>query len=201
MSVWLTKSSGLSRDYIVLRHTLRGANYSMNGVKFRNGYAVVEKNSKIHRDLKNIPVLRAAEEFPLIFLRKLPFITRALDVKLVYGADVYTQYLKQLDLELNKEKEQEEVQKQILKQEEEIKHVEEYNRCSHRTERSGGQDLCKEPALEQSPSGYCLRHILDEPKLQELGIDVPKFVPKKDKWASKEKVAKQLATLKKEGKF
>lgn len=200
MSVWLTKSSGRDRDYIVLKHTLRGANYAMNGVQFRNGYAVVEKDSKVYFDLKKIPVLKAAQEFPLIFLRKLPFITRALDVKLVYGADVYTQYLKQLDIELNKEKQQKVIQKEVEKIEQEKAHIAAKN-CCYRTERSGGEELCKEEALDQSPSGYCLRHVLEEPKLQELGIEVPKFIPKKDKWAMKEKVAKQLSTLKKEGKF
>jgi hypothetical protein len=198
MSVWLTKSSGRDREYIVLKHTLRGVNYVVNGIKFRNGYAVVEKDSKTYIDLKKIPVLRAAMEFPLVFLRKLPFITRPLDVKLVYGADVYVQYLKQLDLEIVKDKEIVEVEAKIKKVEAEIKHIEEKN-CCYRTERSGNEDLCKEKALEQSPSGYCLRHILEEPRLQELGIEVPKFIVKKDKWAMKEKVAKQLAALKKEG--
>ena len=198
MSVWLTKSSGRDREYIVLKHTLRGVNYVMNGIKFRNGYAVVEKGSKTHIDLKKIPVLRAAMEFPLVFLRKLPFITRPLDVKLVYGADVYVQYLKQLDSEIVKEKEVVEIEAKIKKVEAEIKHIEEKN-CCYRTEQSGNKDLCKEKALEQSPSGYCLRHILEEPRLQELGIEVPKFILKKDKWAMKEKVAKQLAALKKEG--
>lgn len=201
MSVWLTKSSGRDRDYIVLKHTLRGVNYVMNGVKFRNGYAVVEKNSKVYNDLRKIPVLKAAQEYPLIFLNKLPFITRPLDVKLVYGADVYVQFLKQLDVEVEKNKKLQEEQVQKDKIEQEIKHVEEHKRCSYRTISSNEQDLCKEQALEQSPSGYCQRHILHEPKLQELGIDVPRFIPKKDKTAMREKVAKQLAQLKKEGKF
>lgn len=193
MSFWLSKSSGRDCEYIVLRHTLRGANYNVNGVKFRDGYAVVEKGSKVHIGLKKIPVLRAAQEFPLTWLRKLPFITRPLDVRNVYGVDVYVKYLKELETELAQEA-------QTKKVEQEIKHVEEKN-CAHRTEKSGGQDLCKEKALEQSPSGLCLRHILSEPRLQELGIDVPRFIPKKDKWAMKEKVAEELAKLKKEGKF
>lgn len=198
MSVWLTRSSDRDRDYIVLKHTLRGANYSVNGVKFRNGYAVVEKNSKTHKDLKSVPVLRAAEEYPLIFLRKLPFITRPLDVKLVYGADVYSKYLKQLDIEISKEKEFKKEEEQVRKIENEIKHVQDHKLCSHRTVRD---ELCKEQALDESPSGYCLRHILDEPKLQELGIDVPRFIVKKEKQAMREKVAQQLRSAKKQGKF
>ncbi len=200
MSVWLTKSSGIDRKYIVLKHTLRGVNYVMNGIKFRNGYAVIEKDSKTYIDLKKIPVLRAAVEFPLIFLRKLSFITRPLDVKLVYGADVYVQYLKQLDSELVKEKEIVEINAKIKKAEAEIKHIEEKN-CSCRTEVSGNKNLCKEKALDQSPSGYCLKHILEEPRLQELGIEVPRFIEKSKKHAFKEEIAAKLKKLKKEGKF
>lgn len=200
MSVWLTRASEKDREYIVLKHTLKGANYAMNGVQFRGGYAVVEKDSKTYFTLKKIPVLKSAEEYPLIFLRKLPFITRALDVKLVYGADVYVKYLKQLDLELNKEHEQKLVEQQQEKIDKEKAHVED-KFCCYRTIKSNGKDLCKEKALDQSPSGYCLRHILEEPKLQELGIEVPRFIHKQEKWAMKEKVAKQLTALKKQGKF
>jgi hypothetical protein len=191
MSVWTTTSTGRDRDYIVLKHTLRGVNYVINGVKFRNSYAVVEKNSKTYRDLKRIPVLKAAAEHPLTFLRKLPFITRPLDVKIVYGAEVFAQYLKDLDKELNKEA----VEKKV---EQEIKHVVEEKLCSYKTVKN---ELCKEKCLEQSPSGYCMRHILEEPRLLELGIEVPKFIPKKEKWEMKQKVAEDLASLKKEGKF
>ena len=191
MSVWTTTSTGRDRDFIVLKHTLRGVNYVINGVKFRHGYAVVEKNSKTYRDLKRIPVLKAAAEHPLTFLRKLSFITRPLDVKIVYGAEVFAQYLKELDKELNKEA----VEKKV---EQEIKHVVEEKLCSYKTVKN---ELCKEKCLEQSPSGYCMRHILEEPRLLELGIEVPKFIPKKEKWETKQKVAEELASLKKEGKF
>jgi hypothetical protein len=191
MSVWTTVSSGRDRDFVVLKHTLRGVNYTINGIKFRNSYAVVEKNSKTYKDLKRIPVLKASEEYPLTFLRKLSFITKPNDVKIVYGVEVYTHYMKELEKELHKEKEEKKVQ-------EEIKHIVEQKLCSYNTVRN---DLCKEKALEHSPSGYCLRHILEEPKLLELGIDVPRFIPKKEKWEMKQKVSAELAKLKKEGKF
>jgi hypothetical protein len=191
MSVWTTISSGRDREYVVLKHTLRGVNHTINGIKFRNSYAVVEKDSKTYRDLKRIPVLKASEEFPLTFLRKLSFITRPLDVKIVYGADVFAQYLKNLEKELSKEAEEKKI-------EQEIKHIVEHKLCSYKTVKN---DLCKDKALEHSPSGYCLRHILEEPRLLEFGIEVPKFIPKKEKWAMKEKVSEELESLKKEGKF
>jgi len=191
MSVWTTTSTGRDRDFIVLKHTLRGVNYVINGVKFRNSYAVVEKNSKTYRELKKIPVLKAAAEHPLTFLRKLSFITRSLDVKIVYGAEVYSQYMKQLNEELNKEAVEEKI-------EQEVKHVAEERLCSYRTPK---EELCKEKCLEQSPSGYCLKHVLEDPRLLELGIEVPRFIPKKEKWDMRRNVAKELTKLQKEGKF
>jgi hypothetical protein len=185
MSVWTTTSTGRDRDYIVLKHTLRGVNHVINGVKFRNSYAVVEKNSKTYRDLKRIPVLKAAAEHPLTFLRKLPFITRSLDVKIVYGAEVFAQYMKDLNKELAKEA----IEKKI---EQEIKHIVEEKLCSYKTVKN---ELCKEKCLDESPSGFCMKRLL------EFGIEVPRFIPKKEKWALKNKVAEQLASLKKEGKF
>ena len=194
MSIWATKSSGKNKNYVLLKHTLKGVNYIINGVKFRESFAVVEKDSKTYHGLKAIPVLKAAQEYPLIMLRQLKFITRPVDVKTVYGADVYVQYLKLLTPQIEKEKVE-----QIIEQE--TKHIEEHKLCSYRTVFSKGQDLCKEKALEHSPSGYCMKHIFEEPKLSELGIEVPKFLTKKEKWPAKEKVASQLAKAKKEGKF
>lgn len=199
MSIWSTKSSGRDTGYVLLRHTLRGVNYVINGVRFRDSYAVVQKDSKTYRNLKAIPVLKAAQEYPLIILRDLKFITRPQDVKTVYGADVYVQYLKELDKEIKKEVIEQKVEL-------EIKHVELHKKCSHRVIDTSGKlsennALCSMDALEHSPSGYCFRHILDEPMLNELGIDVPKFIPKKDKQDMKNKVSEQLKKLKKEGRF
>lgn len=194
MSVWTTKSTGRAREFIVLRHSLRGVNYIVNGVRFRNSYAVVEKNSKIHRTLKQIPVLKSSQEFPLLFLRDLPFITRPLDVKTVYGAEVYFHYIKELEKTLVKEAEEKKV-------EQEIKHISEDKKCAYRTDNSGGQELCKSDALDESPSGYCIRHVLKDPKLKELGFEISEFIPKKDKKHLAEKTAESLRKLKKEGKF
>jgi hypothetical protein len=194
MSVWTTKSSGRDREYIVIKHTLRGVNYTINGVRFRDSYAVVEKDSKTYKNLKQIPVLKGVQEYPLIFLRKLKFVTRPIDVKNIYGADVYVQYLKELNTAITQEQEKQKIEK-------EINHVKQEKLCSYRTVLSGGQELCKGQALEESPSGYCSRHILHEPKLQELGIEIPKFIIKKEKGEWRNKVIKELAKAKAEGKF
>lgn len=101
MSVWSTKYLGKNRDYVVIKHNLRGVNIVVQGVKFRGGFAVVEKDSKTYSMLRKFPNLRNSPEFPLTFLKKLPFITRSRDIITVYGKDVYLHYIKAV----NKEKE------------------------------------------------------------------------------------------------
>jgi hypothetical protein len=70
MSFWSTRSLESDRNYVVMQHTLKGVNYVINGIKFRDSYAVIEKDSKAYHLLKKIPVLRAAKEYPLTHLRK-----------------------------------------------------------------------------------------------------------------------------------
>lgn len=94
MSIWSPKALGRDQEYIVLKHNLRGVNAVVDGVKFRHGYAVVAKDSKTYYRLKNFPNLRNSSEYPLTFLRQLPFITRTKDVLTVYGKDVYVHFLK-----------------------------------------------------------------------------------------------------------
>lgn len=185
MSVWSTKSSGRDRDYVLLQHPLRGVNYIIKGVKFRESYAVVEKDSKTYNELLKMPLLKTCIEHDLLFLRKLKFITRSGDVRMVYGEDVYRFYIRKLQVELDKEAAVEH------KVQEEVHLAGEL--CKYRTE---ANELCKLTALDVSPSGYCQRHILEEPKLAELGIAVPRFIPKKERAEAKEKVIKQLTKLK-----
>lgn len=231
MSVWTTKSLESDKDYIVMQHTLKGVNYVISGVKFRDSYAVVEKNSKIYYMLKRVPVLRGSKEYPLTHLSKLPFITRSSDVKMVFGQDVYRRYLE----ELNKDSEQQELAKkqeqELLdklsyeKREEELKLKEQIqnvideakaageseevieelkeqlpviSKCSHRLEDGV---LCGQDALDYSPSGYCHHHIFEEPILSELGIEIPKFLDKKERKALRKKIEETLTKAKKQGKF
>lgn len=190
MSVWSTKSSGRARTFIVIQHRVRGTNNVINGVKFRGGYAVVEKDSKTHNTLKRIPMVNGTTEFPLSILKSLPFITRTSDIKLVFGVEVYEHFVKEYAVKVEEDKVQQKV-------EAEVTHVQS-NKCAFRT---ASEELCKFDAQEASPSGYCHKHILEDPKLLELGIEVPKFMTKKEKAAMKDKVITQLEKAKKEGKF
>lgn len=214
-----------------MQHTLKGVNYVINGVKFRDSYAVVEKDSKTYHLLKKVPVLRAAKEYPLTHLSKLPFITRTMDIKAVYGQDVYRRYLAELDKDkqqqaLAKEQEQELLEQlSYQKREEEVKlkeqieqvieeakaageseevieelrkEIPQISKCSYRLK---DDTLCGQIAFEDSPSNYCHHHIFEEPILAELGIEIPKFLDKKDRKALRKKIEKSLTEAKKQGKF
>lgn len=221
MSVWTTKASVRDREYIILQHTLKGVNYAINGVKFRDGYAVVEKNSKTHQYLKRVPVLRSAKEFDITYLTKLRFITKPMDIKIVYGKDVYQKYLEAVEAAKAKaaqQKQEEKVQKHIetvetvrqelkLKEEltkqletaseEEKQVIEEklssITSCSFRE--GHHSDICTHEALKCSPSGYCRVHLLKDPKLPEFGIEVPKYMTKSEKREYKQKVINKLEKL------
>lgn len=181
MSVWLTKAIDRDIEYVVLKHTLPGINHVINGVRFRAGYAVVEKGSKIYFSLKRIPVLRKAQEFPLLHLRKLTFITRPQDVLQVFGRDVYWRYMKDLEAELDKEQQ-----------------IEQANQIQEHIETGGCKfvkadgDNCKDKALAISPSQYCAHHVLEDPKLSELGLEKPKYMSKKERKEFRSKVYKFL---------
>jgi hypothetical protein len=231
MSFWSTRSLESDKNYVVIQHTLKGVNYVINGVKFRDSYAVVEKDSKTYHFLKKVPVLRAAKEYPLTHLTKLPFITRSMDIKAVYGQDVYRRYLAEIDKDkqsqaLAKEQEQELLEKlSYQKREEELKLKEQIeqvieeakaageskevieelkkelpviSKCSYRLK---DDTLCGQLAFEDSPSKYCHHHIFEEPILSELGIEIPKFMDKKDRKALRKKIEETLTKAKKQGKF
>ena len=231
MSFWSTRSLESDKNYVVMQHTLKGVNYVINGVKFRDSYAVVEKNSKTYYLLKKVPVLRAAKEYPLTHLTKLPFITRSMDVKAVFGQDVYRRYLEEIQKDkqqqaLAKEQEQELLEQlSYEKREEEIKLKEQIEQVIEQAKADGQSEevieelkkeipqiskctfrlkddvLCGQGALECSPSGYCHHHIFEEPVLTELGIEIPQFMDKKERKALRKKIEETLTKAKKQGKF
>jgi hypothetical protein len=177
MSYWVTRSTTEDRDYIVMKHSIPGVNHTINGVKFRNSYAVVDKNSKTYTDLKKLLVLKNAKELPLMILRNLPFITRPMDVMIIYGKDVYYKYLKQLEGVQAEEAIQHKEEKVIL-------HFEQGG-CKFKL---ANGEVCKEAAMEYSPACYCQKHILDDPKVAELGIQKPRIMTKDQKRVYRERV-------------
>jgi len=187
MSLWSTRSVDTNRtkNYVVIKHRLRDVNGTIHGVKFRGGFAVLDKNTKRYSEIKKLPLLREAPEFPIEFLRKLKFITRSTDVQVIWGKDVYYHYMKALTEVMTKEAEEKKVVEEKV-------HVEETCRCNFRVT-SG--DLCKNDALDVSPSGYCNIHLLQDDKLAELGFDIPKRLSKDEKKVYKAKIIKKLKSL------
>ena len=175
------------REFILLKHKLRDLNGFINGVKFRGGIAAVVKGSKNYHILRKLPLIN--EELPLIYLKNLKFITRTSDVGLIYGKKVYNQYIHELANELAKT---ETARTEI----DESEHVKK-GLCNFRV---GSGNLCKQQALEVSPSGYCRMHILQDPRLKEFEIEVPRL-SKVEKKQWKKKVIKQLTKLKKKEEF
>jgi len=142
------------------------------GVRFRGGWAVVDKGSKIYHNLTKLPMLKNPKEMPLSFLKQLPFITRAMDVKLIYGADVFAKYVT-----LSDKIEVEEAVAKVTKAEK--THLENKAICCHRLDNGM---LCKINVADEKVSSYCSHHILQDPKLEEIGFEIPKvMLPKQRK--------------------
>lgn len=217
MSVWTTKAFNVDRDYIVLKHYLPGINGKIYGVTFRDSFAVVEKNSKTYFQLKRMPVFKSAGEYPLTILSKLPFITRSSDIKNVFGKEVYTKYLVAVEEERKQTKlaektakiEEDKKRREQLEQLKEAQNQEDSEKveqivaetpqvtlCKYTTQAG---TLCKFEAVELSPSGYCKMHLLEDPKLKELGFEIPLAMTKAEKKKLKKSILSKLEKLKKSG--
>lgn len=156
--VWTTRKLDRDRDYVVVKHALRGVNYNIKGVKFRDGFAVVEKNSKLYYELKKMKPCAVVKEYPLDFIMELPFITRSKDIEMVFGKDIYHHYVTKL-LAVKKQKSLEEHKLS--------------DKCQHLIKED---QYCKNLAFEYSPSKYCQMHILSDPRLSEFGIEIPEKI-------------------------
>lgn len=188
---WTTKSFGRAKEYIVIKHRLNDINGIIGGVKFRAGYGVVEKNSKAYFTLKQLPLIKDSKEYPITHLKKLKFITRPQDIKMVYGQDVYHTYLKAIE---------EQVVEIPIIIKETIEFIESMNSISAE---SGLQcsmikpngEQCKGHAEPLSPSSYCRLHLLKDPKLGLYGIEIPTKIIKTEFKELNDKVLKQLEEI------
>ena len=86
-------------EFIVIQHKIKGTNTEMLGIRYRDGYAVVAKNSKEHVRLRNVP--RAiCNEYPITYLRQLKFITNTRDIGYIWGRAVQQYYLAKLEAKI-----------------------------------------------------------------------------------------------------
>jgi hypothetical protein len=165
-------SKNVPREYVVVKHQLRGIDTEILGIRYREGYGVVAKNSKEYYNLKKIK-LAVAEEYPLTILKTLKCITNDAQVKTIWGNAVYASYKKAITAAI---RQAEKTQEPVLI--EEITNV----RCEGTT--AAGQQ-CKNDSVEGSV--FCKKHIHFDrriaAKLIEAG-DIDKTLRKKliDQW-------------------
>lgn len=185
MSYWNTAKKD-NDEYVVIRHKIPKFNGFINGIRFREGYGVVIKNSKIYSQVKKLPLIKGCEEYPLIHLRQLKFIPRDREIETIFGKDVYKHFMSiktdTIEQEVYEEKQQE------------IKiHLEESNLCKHKTK---ADEYCKMEYFPHSPSYYCKRHIIEDPTIEEVtGYKIPKMMSKKEKKDLKNKILNKLEKL------
>lgn len=168
-------SKSVEREYIVVKHQLKGIDTEILGVRYRQGYGVVAKDSKEYYNLKQIR-LGVVAEYPLTFLKTLQCVTNPAQVRTIWGNHVYVAYVKALAAESQKKEE--------LKEE----YIEPVNeplvkyRCEQLTA-SGSQ--CKNDSIDNSC--FCKTHIHFDKriaaKLIEAG-DIDKSLRKRliDQW-------------------
>ena len=157
------------------------------GVRFRNGWAVVERGSKIYHRLRMLPMLKSPKEQPLSFLKQLPFITRSMDVKLIYGADVYAKYV---TLDLKEQKLAEETK--IV--EEEKAHLDSETNCKFRLDTGS---FCKHEVRNPEITSYCPTHITKDPRLAQTTFRMPVASSTKEKRKLRKTAFNKLKELKK----
>ena len=155
------------------------------GVRFRNGWAVVEKGSKTYHNLRKLPMLKTAREMPLSFLKQLPFITKPADVKMIFGADVYYKYVTADVKAVAVEK----VEAGLVA---DVVHKENDDKCHHRT-RDG--HLCKFDVEDSKVTHYCRMHILNDIRLKDLDFKIPVAMDKKERKAKHKQAFKKLNEL------
>lgn len=167
-------SKNVEREYVVVKHQLRGIDTEVLGVRYREGYGVVAKNSKEYYNLKKIKLCVSAE-YPITALGTLKCVTSPKQIKVIWGSNVYAAYLKALSREADRLEESKEEPSMVIEPVEKLQ-------CEGTTA-SGSQ--CKNEAIEHSC--FCKKHIMFDTriaaKLIEAG-DIDKDLRKKliDQW-------------------
>jgi hypothetical protein len=165
-------SKNVEREYIVVKHQLRGIDTEILGVRYRQGYGVVAKDSKEYYNLKQMK-LTVVAEYPITFLKTLSCITNAFQVKTIWGANIYTAYKKAIAQAISK--------KPIAEAPIDVAQKLKFQ-CEQNTA-SGSQ--CKNDAIDNSC--FCKKHIHFDKriaaKIIEIG-DIDKDTRKVliDKW-------------------
>ena len=86
-------SKSVEREYVVVKHQLRGIDTEVLGIRYREGYGVVAKNSKEYYNLKQMKLCVVAE-YPISFLGKLKCVTNPAQIKTIWGSHIFAAYKK-----------------------------------------------------------------------------------------------------------
>jgi hypothetical protein len=81
-----------TREYIVVKHQLPGINTEVLGIKYVDGFGVVARGSKEHLRLKQVR-MAIVDEFPITFLSKIKSVINKVQIKVLWGCDVYRCFL------------------------------------------------------------------------------------------------------------
>jgi hypothetical protein len=155
MSIYYGVKIKKDTEFIVVQHTLRGFEGEIMGLKYRQGYAVVIKNSKTHRDLSKIKPKPNKKEFDITHLENLACVINPRQIQYIWGKAVYD-YYKRVKF---KTENPTDIRVQL----------EDMPKCVAKTK--SGSD-CMNKAITHSQ--YCKAHIQLDPRIKEdcekLGI-------------------------------
>lgn len=157
-------------EFIVVKHKLKGLETELLGIRYREGYAVVAKNTKVYQELKKIRNAIDAE-FPITHLSKLGCVINDKQIQYIWGKAVYDYYLK----EKFKVETTDEVTQRLIDAPE----------CEHIKE-DGNKCLSK--AIKGSK--YCIHHFRFDERVKEDFEKMPKM-PKKEKKALIQKLIQE----------
>lgn len=149
-----------NREYIVVKHQISGINTEILGIRYRDGFGVVAKDSKEYKRLKQVR-MAITDEYPITFLPKIKSVINKPQIKAIWGSDVYRCFLQHQEKQNNKPEEL------LVKVETPF--------CKH--EKQDGTK-CKNQSLEGF--SHCRVHIESDEKLQPFIKDM-KLMPKKEK--------------------
>jgi len=173
MSRYYTKSQQ-NREFIVVKHKLPKIETTVMGVRYREGYAVVEKNSKTYKALK-IMKMAVTKEFPITFLDTLGCVVNSRQIQYIWGKEIYHFFLSQ----------------KLRTESREPKELKEANDKLPFCEFTKGDgNKCKIKALKVSE--YCRAHLKEDERLAEDFQSMPKYMEKADRKKYIDKLIKKL---------
>ena len=142
-------------QFIVIQHSLRGFEGEIHGIKYRQGYGVVVKNSKVYRDLKKIKPTPINKEFEITHLENLKCVINSRQIQYIWGKAVY-EYYKRVKFKTDNPHDIRVTTKELPE-------------CIGQT-KAGAK--CKSKAIKGSE--YCKKHIQHDPRIKDdcekLGI-------------------------------